>query len=71
VLPGHPVHAFNISYPAPAEAAGSAPPERRYASLLLRTAARDVFARLLDGVDPGLVDSHSSPSEALTRSHSD
>jgi DNA-binding IclR family transcriptional regulator len=50
VLPGHPVHAFNISYPAPAEAAGSAPPERRYASLLLRTAAR---VREALGADPG------------------
>lgn len=40
VLPGHPVHAFNISYPVQAEAQGSGRTRQRYASLLLRSAAR-------------------------------
>lgn len=39
-LPGHPVHAFNISYPVPADVPAGGPPERRYAALLLSTAAR-------------------------------
>nr|WP_145546746.1 IclR family transcriptional regulator [Variovorax boronicumulans] len=39
VLPGHPVHALNISYRAPAEDRQRAT-EEQYAELLLRTAAR-------------------------------
>lgn len=52
VLPGHPVHAFNISYPAQADSHGNGPTGRRYASLLLGSAAR---LRTTLGADPGAI----------------
>jgi DNA-binding IclR family transcriptional regulator len=50
VLPDHPVHAFNISYPLQADAQAGGRTGQRYASLLLRSAAR---LREMLGAQPG------------------
>ena len=50
VLPGHPLHAFNISYPLQADVQAGGRTGQRHASLLLRSAAR---LRELLGAVPG------------------